>query len=494
MPYIQVDETQFPLSPGMVSVGTGADARIRVGGGNDAGQGIQAIVQVGPDGSATIRRQGISAVVRVNGVQLGGEPTPLIHGDKIEVAGAELLYGDDRKAGSTQYIRGLVIPDTGPHNDAALTAATGGRLVSLVDGREYTVPSTGLVIGRDASSDVVVPNNEVSRRHASIAAGPVGYVITDSSANGVLVNGERVHHSQRLGRGDIVKVGNEEFRFYADVPAPIPEPPAAEPPRAADVGRATAGSAGMAASSVRASHTTSSSTISSSTVSSSTASSSTASSSTSASGAIAPSHTTPSPKLGASSSGSARPPAGAAAAASGRPGAVLATLEIINEGVLKGTRFDLTSPLVHIGRGAHNEVSIADESVSDTHAKLQRREGVWHAIDVGSTNGTYVAGKRIVGEERIDGDQDVRFGGVKMAFRASAADPSGAVTGKGTRVIAGVSAKQARQVGTPVPVVGPIAPPPGSSPEASGRLPLWFWLAAVILIVAAIIFFMQGRT
>lgn len=489
MPYIQVDETRFPLSIGEVTVGTGADARIRVGGGNDAGPGIQAVVQVGPDGSAVIRRQGASAIVRVNGVQLGGEPSPLIHGDKIEVAGAELLFGDDRKAGSTQYIRGLTMPDTGVRAEAEVTAVTGGRLVSLVDGREYVVASTGLVIGRDASSDVVVPSNEVSRRHAVIAPGPGGYAVTDSSANGVLVNGERVRHSQRLGRGDILKVGNEEFRFYADVRAPVPEPAAPEPPRAADVGRATAGSAGMAASNVNASHTASSST-----ASSSTASSSTASSRTSASGAIAPSHTTPSPKLAASSSSSERTPASNPAAPPSTSGAVLATLEIINEGLLKGTRFDLTSPLVHIGRGAHNEVSVADESVSDSHAKLQRREGVWHVIDVGSTNGTYVAGKRIVGEERIDGSPDLRFGGVKMSFRPGAAGPAGADTGKSTRVIAGVSAKQARQLGAPVPVVGPVAPRPGSSPEASGRLPLWFWLAAVLLIVAAIIFFMQGRT
>ena len=55
-------------------------------------------------------------------------------------------------------------------------------------------------------------------------------------------------------------------------------------------------------------------------------------------------------------------------------------------------------------------------------------------------------------------------------------------------------ARAARQVGAPVPSVGPIAPPHGSSPEATGRLPLWFLLAAVVLIVAAIIFFMQGRS
>ena len=491
MPYIQVDETQFPLSIGEVTVGTGADARIRVGRGNDAGPGIQAIVQVGSDGSTAIRRHASAAIIRVNGVQLGGEPTPLIHGDKIEVAGAELLFGDDRKAGSTQYISGLSMPSGADRPEAKATAATGGRVVSLVDGREYPVAGTGLVIGRDASCDVVVPSGEVSRRHAEIAPGKGGYVVTDTSANGVLVNGERVRQSQRLGRGDIIKVGNEEFRFYADVPAPVPEPPETAPEKAQSA-RSGHSSAGLASSTVEASHTASSSTASSATASSSTASSRTASSSTAASTALPPSHTAPSPRLAASSSDSARDARASAAAAAGAPPLTpLATLEIVNEGVLKGRRFDLTSPLVHIGRGAHNEVSIADESVSDSHAKLQRREGVWHVIDLDSTNGTYVAGKRIVGEERVDGTRDLRFGGVKMTFHAGAAGPD---TGKSTRVIAGVSARQARQLGAPAPAVGPVAPPPGSSPEASGRLPLWFWLAVAVLIAAAVIFFMQGRS
>ncbi len=483
MPYIQVDETQFPLSIGEVTVGPGADARIRVGGGNDAGPGIQAIVQVSPDGSTIIRRNAPAATVRVNGVQLGGEPTPLIHGDRIEVAGTELRFGDDRKAGSTQYITGLTMPGSDDRPEATATAATGGRLVSLVDGREYMVASTGLVIGRDASCDVVVPSGEVSRRHAEIAPGKGGYVVTDTSANGIHVNGDRVRQSQRLGRGDIIKVGNEEFRFYADVPAPVPEPAAVA--QGASTAAVAAGPGGPASSSVKASHTASSST-----ASSSTASSRTASSSTAASSALPPSHTAPSAKLAPSSSDSARDARDAVAAA-GRIGASLGSLEILNEGVLKGTRFELATPLVHIGRGAHNEVSVPDESVSDSHAKLQRRDGTWFVIDLESTNGTYVAGKRIVGEERLDGTPDLRFGGVKMSFRAAAPGPD---TGKSTRVIAGVSAKQARQLGAPAPSVGPIAPAPGSSPEATGRFPLWFWIAAVVLIVAAVIFFMQGRS
>jgi biotin-dependent carboxylase-like uncharacterized protein len=58
-----------------------------------------------------------------------------------------------------------------------------------------------------AGCDVVVPSAEVSRRHAEIAPGAEGYVVSDTSTNGVFVNGERVRQSQLLGRGDVLRIG-----------------------------------------------------------------------------------------------------------------------------------------------------------------------------------------------------------------------------------------------------------------------------------------------
>src|SRR5438445_320308 len=65
---------------------------------------------------------------------------------------------------------------------------------------------------------------------------------------------------------------------------------------------------------------------------------------------------------------------------------------------------------------AHNDVRLTDESVSETHAKLQRRDDGWYLVDMDSTNGSYVGGTRVVGERRIEGSPDLRFGGVKMRF------------------------------------------------------------------------------
>ncbi|HEY0994609.1 MAG TPA: FHA domain-containing protein [Gemmatimonadaceae bacterium] len=221
MPVIHLDEQQFALTRETTRIGSGPGADIAVPG--DAAAGVQAIIDLAGDGTASIRRARDDAGVRVNGIALGAEPTPLIHGDKVEVGGRELLYEEDQKAGATQFLSAnelATMAAARKGGPARPTAATGGRLVSLVDGKEYTIGDGGVVLGRDASCEVVVPLPEVSRRHAQIAPAEEGYLLTDMSTNGVLVNGERIQGSRLLMRADVIRVGSEEFRFYADVAAP----------------------------------------------------------------------------------------------------------------------------------------------------------------------------------------------------------------------------------------------------------------------------------
>ena len=47
----------------------------------------------------------------------------------------------------------------------------------------------------------------------------------DLSVNGTYVNGERVGRQHLLARADVIRIGHDEFRFYADArPAPAPMP------------------------------------------------------------------------------------------------------------------------------------------------------------------------------------------------------------------------------------------------------------------------------
>jgi FHA domain-containing protein len=242
MPVIQVNDKQHTLKPGQTRIGAGPGVDVSVS--NDETLGLQAVLELAANNQVVIRRARDGAAVRVNGIALGVEPTPLMHGDKVEVAGTEIVFSEDKKVGSTQFvsaadIAGIASKRAGP---ARATGTTGGRLVSLVDGKEYQIPTAGVTFGREAGSDVVVAQPEVSRKHATIAPGETGYVLSDLSTNGVWVNGTRVQGSQLLSRADVVRVGSEEFRFYADVapitakatPAPSPViPPVAAPPRPA---------------------------------------------------------------------------------------------------------------------------------------------------------------------------------------------------------------------------------------------------------------------
>src|SRR5438270_6796819 len=203
-----------------------------------------AVFQGQADGQVIIRKATPAADVLINGVRLGAEPTPLLHGDKVEVGDHELTFVDERRSGSTQYVQAVSVPPGpgGPGGPGAATpragarpaaiGTSGGRVVSLTDGREYLITGASLVFGREAGCDVVVAGKDVSRRHAEIVHTPRGYLVVDSSTNGTFVNEEQVQGQRLLSRTDVIRIGEEQFRFYAEAApltasaAPAPGPAA----------------------------------------------------------------------------------------------------------------------------------------------------------------------------------------------------------------------------------------------------------------------------
>lgn len=442
MPYIQFNDQRFPLTAAELTVGSYEGAALRLPG-DDAT--LRAILQIGADGTGLVQRGGSDAVVFVNGVQLGAEPSPLLHGDKLSLGAHELRYGDDVKGGSTQFLSSMNIPDALKARGNAPkkpTTATGGRLVSLVDGREYPVPDSGVTFGREIGNDIVIASTEVSRKHATIAPGEGGYFVTDLSTNGLTVNGLRVDKSQLLGRGDVLKIGPEEYRFYADVAkaAPASAPAASDaaasaPPPAPPEAPALVADAGFGLSSLDGMPQIDMTVID------------LEDAITSAAKPAPPAPTPPAPPA-TPPAAPARPAAQASAASeaptvpapSRKP---LATLEVINEGPMKGTKFEIFTPLTNVGRGPHNDVALQDESVSDSHAKILKRDGAWWLVDQGSTNGSYVGGRRVQGEQQLTGAPDVRFGSIKMMFKSTPVPAED--EGKGTRAIAAFGVEAARK-------------------------------------------------
>ncbi|MET7452033.1 DUF1707 and FHA domain-containing protein [Streptomyces sp. NPDC005574] len=73
---------------------------------------------------------------------------------------------------------------------------------------------------------------------------------------------------------------------------------------------------------------------------------------------------------------------------------------------------------LRIGRDPASGLRLTHETVSRVHAELRRQGGMWVLRDLGSTNGTTVNGRRVIGAAVVrEGDQ-VGFG--RMSFRLAA--------------------------------------------------------------------------
>src|SRR5207302_3229723 len=143
------------------------------------------------------------------------------------------------------------------------------------------------------------------------------------------VNEERVQGQRVLARGDVIRIGEESFRFYADAapaaPAapspPAAAPPSVNPPKAAPRLQNTA--FGMPAA--------------------------------------------PRPQGSAPAAPPAPAPELAPAPRASSGGAPLGNF-LVRTGSMKGQRLTIRTPVVNIGRADYNDLMLSDDSVSTSHA------------------------------------------------------------------------------------------------------------------------------
>src|SRR5207244_6881758 len=169
MSLLELGGRTFAVPVGEVALGSDAACAIPL-----TGAGVlplHAMLQGQADGQVNIRKASPAADVLINGVRLGAEPTPLLHGDKVELGGHELTFVDERRSGSTQYVQALPQKEgTGKGGGAAKPAAvgtTGGRLVSLTAGREYVTTGASPGVGGEEAAERVVLRQYAETRAAS---------------------------------------------------------------------------------------------------------------------------------------------------------------------------------------------------------------------------------------------------------------------------------------------------------------------------------------
>ncbi len=84
-------------------------------------------------------------------------------------------------------------------------------------------------------------------------------------------------------------------------------------------------------------------------------------------------------------------------------------------GLEAGERFDLFGGL-SIGRSTEADVRIEDRFASGVHARIYSRAGGYYVEDMGSTNGTFLNGEQLRGEERLNDLDEVRIGDTEFRF------------------------------------------------------------------------------
>ena len=81
------------------------------------------------------------------------------------------------------------------------------------------------------------------------------------------------------------------------------------------------------------------------------------------------------------------------------------------------TRFDLKDGATSVGRSSTSDVVLkSDEYASGRHAQLTRHGGLLYVEDLGSTNGTFVNGRKTVGATPVRNGDNVRIGSTNFRF------------------------------------------------------------------------------
>ena len=124
---------------------------------------------------------------------------------------------------------------------------------------------------------------------------------------------------------------------------------------------------------------------------------------------------------------------------------------VMRSGPTPGATFSLEGDQLVIGRDSSSAIAINDAEISRKHARLTFQGGKYVIEDLGSTNGTFVNGQRLVSAVVLKSGDVVSLGEqIVLMYEALSIDP-------GETVISGSARKS---VPRPAPAPMPYQPPP----------------------------------
>ncbi len=91
-----------------------------------------------------------------------------------------------------------------------------------INGQRWTITKT-MVIGRDVSCDIVIPDRQISRFHANLMPAANGTILEDlGSKNGTYCNGQKVETSVMLADGDLVQMALVQHFVFLSSESTLP--------------------------------------------------------------------------------------------------------------------------------------------------------------------------------------------------------------------------------------------------------------------------------
>jgi len=98
-----------------------------------------------------------------------------------------------------------------------------------------------------------------------------------------------------------------------------------------------------------------------------------------------------------------------------------------------GERVVISTSPFGIGRSQSNDLTLLQADISGKHAEFVRKPGGWHVVDRGSTNGTFVNGRRVTDAAQLKHEDMVHLGAngfrVLVGFRGAAAETRATAVG-----------------------------------------------------------------
>jgi len=160
---------------------------------------------------------------------------------------------------------------------------------------------------------------------------------------------------------------------------------------------------------------------------------------------------------------------------------------VLKAGGEVGTVYPLETDEVYVGRDEANDIVIHDAEVSRRHARLRRQGNSFVIEDMGSTNGTFIGGKRISTPFLLRSGAEIGLGPDVVLVFEQIADPDATVVAS-MPTMESAPASPAR----PAP-----SPRPARRTQKSGASMIWVYIAVLVVLfigaVAAILLYIDAN-